>query len=489
MLALLLGCQQQNTKTDPGFDPAQVYMATDGRQYRLQQLDKKPGGYTWISDTLLRYYPDGFYEVERQDDAHFFVRQYLVVDVAPIRTPDDRDQQAIEPTHSTAWRWQDFGTGLPRSGQWRDHFAVADMNRDGHADLVFTPARKTLGAPVVFLHDGRGAWRQWSQATFPRLGYDYGGAAVADFNRDGHADIALGMHLLGIVALSGDEIGRYTDLSVGLPERRRGKQPILSSREVATMDWNGDETPDLLVMNERIGADPTLGIRGGLVVFLQQDGRWVLAPTDVERDQAQLLALDPERQRIAVSPGLPTATALPISVRSSGQWQTHVIAGFPDNARFTALAMHAQEEGDEIAVAYQARAAGAWWTHVDLVREQQGIWRRRALLATANAASPRALRFAHVAPSVAPLLVTLDERGRIDLYAPSADGRYTRDQAFTVPHWRAGCGGYGLEAADLDGDGRDEIIASFAGEPNPFAGTTDCPAGGGVQALKLEVND
>jgi len=68
LLALLLGCQQQHAKTDPDFEPAQVFTATDGRQYRVQQLDKKPGGYAWINDTLLRYFPNGFYEVERQDD-------------------------------------------------------------------------------------------------------------------------------------------------------------------------------------------------------------------------------------------------------------------------------------------------------------------------------------------------------------------------------------------------------------------------------------
>src|SRR5256885_7736606 len=79
-----------------------------------------------------------------------------------------------------------FSAGLPTAGQWRNGFDIADMNEDGHPDIVHSPARKSPGAPVIFLGDGKGNWRRWSEARFAPLPYDYGDAAVGDFNGDGH---------------------------------------------------------------------------------------------------------------------------------------------------------------------------------------------------------------------------------------------------------------------------------------------------------------
>jgi len=56
---------------------------------------------------------------------------------------------------------------------------VADMNGDGHLDIVHGPARKQSGPPVIFLGDGQGSWTQWKEARFPSLAYDYGDVEVA----------------------------------------------------------------------------------------------------------------------------------------------------------------------------------------------------------------------------------------------------------------------------------------------------------------------
>ena len=37
-----------------------------------------------------------------------------------------------------------FGDGLPARGQWRNGFALADMNGDGYLDIVHGPARKAF---------------------------------------------------------------------------------------------------------------------------------------------------------------------------------------------------------------------------------------------------------------------------------------------------------------------------------------------------------
>src|SRR5262245_42878837 len=91
---------------------------------------------------------------------------------------------AVETAALRSLVFEPFGRGLPTRGQWRNGFAVADMNGDGHPDIVHGPPRKVRGGPVVFLGDGRGGWTVWKDARFPAAPYDYGTAAVADFNGD-----------------------------------------------------------------------------------------------------------------------------------------------------------------------------------------------------------------------------------------------------------------------------------------------------------------
>ena len=60
-----------------------------------------------------------------------------------------------------SWRFVPFGAGLPTSGQWREGFRIADLNHDGHPDIVHGPPRKQPGPPVIFLGDGKGGWTRW----------------------------------------------------------------------------------------------------------------------------------------------------------------------------------------------------------------------------------------------------------------------------------------------------------------------------------------
>src|ERR671928_1580008 len=105
--------------------------------------------------------------------------------------------------------FQPFDDGLPRAGQWRHGFAVADMNRDGLPDLVFSSPRKFANPPFVFLNLGGGRWREWREATFPSLSFDYGAVAVADFDGDGANDIAVASHYRGVTAVLGDDDGHF----------------------------------------------------------------------------------------------------------------------------------------------------------------------------------------------------------------------------------------------------------------------------------------
>jgi hypothetical protein len=466
---------------------------------------------------MLRYYPNGFYEVEREDDAWFYVRQYVPVKVDP---PADLGEvlTPLSPPQSDFFSWRPFDTGLPRSGQWRDNFAVADMNGDGFPDLVFAPARKTLSKPDIFLGDGKGNWKLWTEARYPVLPYDYGGTVVADFNGDGKGDIGLGMHLLGLAVLTGDGKGQFSEFRDGLPLRRSNEQPILSSRHVLAYDWKGDGKPALVALNERMGADPIKRLRDGAIAFVNDKGAWTPAPSEPPMQQAMLMTSDASARKLALLDPPSVEGKLRISERSAGQWQIHEVV-FPSNVFLTAFAMTEMQSGGEkpasgntatekivadatksakaaatehalgasiYAIAYRRFAQSAWWTHVELIREREGEWQRVPLSSQRDALGITGLAFGKLRPGAFRDLVFVDEDGELGILREAADGSYTRDRTLPTPAWRGGCQGYGLQTVDLDRDGIDEVVVSFAGESSAMVQPDrQCTSGGAIEAFKI----
>jgi hypothetical protein len=105
---------------------------------------------------------------------------------------------------------------------------------------------------VIFLGDGKGSWLRWREAKFPSLAYDYGDVQAGDFNGDGHPDLALAVHLRGLIALLGDGKGGFRNASEGLDFALGGRTPF-SSTALRIVDWNGDGRPDILAFGEGPG--------------------------------------------------------------------------------------------------------------------------------------------------------------------------------------------------------------------------------------------
>jgi hypothetical protein len=74
-------------------------------------------------------------------------------------------------------------------------------------------------------------------------------------------------------------------------------------------------------------------------------------------------------------------------------------------------------------------------------------------------------------------LVALTMRGETLVYLGDGHGGFVRNTESIPAHET--CRGAHVELADLDGDGRDEIVASFADEDQ------GCPSGGAITAWKL----
>jgi len=238
-----------------------------GQSYHISRWTAREGVYDANQPTIVRHmYVNFWYEIYQKNEKYLWVwiadpieekadDPQLATDVPPPATGRwQADHIAyfkrvrpqfvalVPPTGSKTISFQPSSEGLPQSGSWRNSLAVADMNGDGLPDLIAPPERKGNGLPQIFLGDGKGHWRLWQEATFPH-GLDYGGVAAADFNKDGHADLAFAVHLNGVYVFLGDGKGHFTESSEGLPRD-------YPTRRVTTADVDGDGYPDLVISSE-----------------------------------------------------------------------------------------------------------------------------------------------------------------------------------------------------------------------------------------------
>ena len=185
--------------------------------------------------------------------------------------------------------------GLPKNGRWQMSFDIADMNGDGRPDLILPPPRLGVSHPSIFLQQADGSWRLWSDVKWPKQGVklDYGTVRVADFDGDGHPDIALASHFSGTYILYGNGKGDFTRW-VELPRANKA----VTSRSLVVADFNNDGRPDVATLAE-INLDLTTNKvqRKGLVnVFLNLKDGWKTItqdfPTEIQGDWLSAADID-----------------------------------------------------------------------------------------------------------------------------------------------------------------------------------------------------
>lgn len=394
--------------------------------------------------------------------------------------------QANTSAPTAALHFVPFGQGLPSSGQWREGFRIADMNGDGHPDIVHGAQRKLAGGPVIYLGDGKGSWARWKEARFPDLAYDYGDVEAADFNRDGHLDLAVAVHYRGIQVLLGDGHGGFSNFSEGLPFDKEASAGF-SSRAIRAMDWNGDGLPDLVALSEGPRMGGGKGVNG-IFIFLNQGAKgWrkmepVLSP-GIFSDSLALGDFDGDgHQDIATGsmvlgrkdlvnlwrPGAPAS--LDVDIPGIYHYVHAVAAGDFDH-----------DGKDDLAVSYVSLENDVWYSSLDVyLARAGGKWERRNLSHQPNRNVAVALATGHLRDRTTLDLVALTMAGETLVYLGDRQGKLRPDSG-GIPQYDHGCRGAHVELADLDGDGRDEIVASFADEPR----TEGCSSGGGITAWKV----
>lgn len=367
--------------------------------------------------------------------------------------------------------FEPIDSGLPRSGMWRHGFAVADMNGDGRADLIFTSPRKEPGPPVIFLNQGNLRFARWDEAKFPPLFFDYGAVAAADFDANNTTDLAVGVHYGGVVMLLNDGRGSF-GASDGFTY-----PSTFSSRALTVTDWNADGRPDVAALSD--GPRPGATVQLGVTVFENLGSSWqqtrATLADPVHGDSIVAGDVDGDALPDLVTASLVSGDARILRVGSDGGLARREIATLlrPSLVRAVDVADVDGDGRDEIVVGYSSATPAA--SSIELVsfpagsRPTQRLWTETGVAVAAIASGD------------------LNGDGRIDIVAALQGGRlltFRNDGAGTfvradVPptDWRASCAAYAVRVADLDGDSCGEIIATFAGE-------SGCPSGGGIEVLR-----
>jgi len=470
-----------------------------GYEYFVDRIEKSKA--TRIDANTVRLHYGFSIDVVREDDKYYYYKVYKPLPAmtpvpVPTITAEERNQVAAsyrtDIKASERLRFVSFGNGLPTSGEWREAFSIADLNGDGHLDIVAPPARKSNGKPpVIFLGDGKGSWSRWSQATFPPLAYDYGDVQVADLNQDGNLDLVLGVHLRGIIVLLGDGKGGFRAADQGIQFDKGGKKAF-SSKALRIVDWNGDGKPDILAFGE----GPTMAGRAighfstGIALYLNKgDGKWELQPRQPSPNFGDSIVLGDfngdGHTDFATSTGAMGHQDLVNLWKADGTWTPVTVNELRPMAYVWSVAA-ADFDGDgraDLAVAYSSFEAGIWRSGIDvLFSEKDNHWTRLPLEAAETREGPVALGVGDLTGEGHKDIVALTAKGEISVFLGNGRRSFTREKT-PPPPYPGECRGAHVALADLDGDGKDEIVASFADEPM-FSG--HCPSFGGISSWKAQ---
>lgn len=475
-----------------------------GREYYIKKF-KKPSenAYLRLEDNRVRL-PGGMTIDLAGEDAEFFLGKIYRVDnirpqVATKKPEPTADELAAKEAEykvttgaSDRLRFLPIGAGLPNDGQWRNGFDLADVNLDGKLDIVHGGVRRQLRAyPHIFLGDGKGAFKEWEEARYPPLPYDYGDISVGDFNHDKKPDLAIAVHLRGLIALEGDGKGNFVLAGQGLGFEAGALQPgqvsLFSSRAVQTLDWDGDGRDEILALAEgpmgsfsaQKGATSRMQQSYGVALYRQgADGGWqpvTQGKTHPELFGDSLVTGDFDGDgRIDFAAGSNSRgnAALVHLHQADGSWNYVWVDSLRlrSFARVVAAADLDGDKRDELIVGYQSAELSVWRTGIDIYKlGADGKFTRQGVFV-----EPGSKGFFALAAG------DLDGDGKTDLAGGTGDGRvyvflndgkggFTAEDTAGMAS-EATCRVYDLAIADLDRDKRGDLVAALAGETCPEQG-------------------
>lgn len=445
------------------------------RDYRVERLPKRGTDYALLFGDWVHVEGRGVLRLyrERPDDLLVLLPLDPGAPTKPWKAPP---LEPIRPADTPSLTLTALDTGLPRSGQWRERFDLAPIDAQPGVEIVTTTPRKSGGGPRIFGFQSSEGWKHVAWQV-PWRRYDYGSAAVGDFDGNDRQDLALAMHGTGFAALL--DLGpATTESSTGLPFT--GGVPNGSGRTLAVnRQPDGDR---LLTLREPMSNSPGLGLRE----YILRNGRWQATEFSVADAVGERMEISRSTRcdsRLAIADARRNAPR--VWTQRQGRWSEEAFDLFPAAwARVVDLAWGDFDGNgcDDLAVTYVARESGTWYGSVDLyLAGRSGRWQRHQVWRDAAGSRPSAVGF--VSHEKRDLLIVLDDTGDLHLIGGKAEAAQ-RLRHEPAPDWRHGCRGVAVAGGDIDGDGQEEIVAAFSGEPTSLD-LRRCKNGGALQAWRI----
>jgi len=174
--------------------------------------------------------------------------------------------------------------------------------------------------------------------------------------------------------------------------------------------------------------------------------------------------------------------------KGGGEWEERPLAEARPSGYVGAVAAD-DFNGDgrpDLALGYVA-FQGKWRTGIDLfLTRPGGGWERRALAVEESRAALTTLATGDLDGDRRTDLVALTGEGRVWIFLADGKGGLAREDSPEVEPTKTACSGYRVAVADLDGDGRAEVIAAFSGESSALFAPDQCTEGGSLWVWKAQ---
>lgn len=349
-------------------------------------------------------------------------------------------------------------TGLPETGEWRTHPSVADVNGDGLDDIAALP-RKAPG-PHVYLSDGLGGWSDSSEGLAYESTLSCGiGTRLTDLNLDGKVDLLVADHCEGVRVYRGDGAGKWTERARGIPRNMEG------FNDAAAGDLDGDGWPDVVA----VSAFTT----GFLVLRGHPSGHWEWMrntglPGVGSGFQIELYDMNDDGLLDVVSSYVPATIEKreplppPAKVWLQGPpMRFRPATGFPEGGRFYGVAVLPQADrapdllfaliGHRAGI-HRFEATGDGWKEAGRIDEEEFGPKPRGFIG---------LQAADVNADGCDDLVTVaaDSR-RVRIAMGDCAGHWEFCPEDTLPIEDSTVG-WGVATGDVNGDGRLDVVAGF----------------------------
>ena len=344
--------------------------------------------------------------------------------------------------------------------------------------------------PSLFLGDGKGGFRAWREATFPPIKYEYGDIVAADFNGDGSADLAIGVHLRGVVVLYGDGKGRFSQAPNG-PSYEAGDIRLeqltrFSSRKLARLDWNGDGRPEFLAIAEgpsgiyfsEKGYSGRMQESYGIGLFhVDESGKWsrIEGKTDpnLYGESAAIADFNGDgRIDLAASSNTAGVNELVHLQQPDGTWKA--APPLPLRARSWPRAIASGDFNSDgrvdLAVGFLTIDLGVHRAGIDLLFSQaDGSWKRQTLYSEGGGNGLQAFTSGDLDGDGHLDLIGGTRDGRVFLFLGDGQGGFVRETSDELSAVQS-CTVWDIELADLNEDRRQDLVVAFAGEECPGRG-------------------